>query len=249
MRPSERAGRRPQTPASPGTETSVPPGGGRHDGTQRGPQGPRADASPSLLGGRAGQAAAPPGERRAHLFLTSLGGECALLSSRAALLAAGAFVRRDAEPAPAAAAGRLSSSDSCPPLRYLLSQTRGPRASCSAPLLPSPPRQPGCGHASRKSRAGAALLLSEALMNSGRGEAKCSPSLVLANPKYSRLASHGRNVFSVTQSGLAVPEAGTHSVTPGSRNALGQRRAPGPLAATGPRSGGTTQEPRPAGEV
>lgn len=54
----------------------------------------------------------------------------------------GAFVRRDSELAPAAAAGGLSSSDSCPPLRYLLSQTRVPGPPVPSRCHPSCPRRP-----------------------------------------------------------------------------------------------------------
>lgn len=45
------------------------------------------------------------------------------------------------------------------------------------------------------------------------------------------------------------PCTGTHSVTPVGRNALGQHQAPSPLAATGPRSDGNSQEPRYQREV
>lgn len=75
-------------------------------------------------------------------------------------------------------------------------------------------------------------------MNSDCGEAKCSHSLVLANPKYSRLASPGRNVFSMTQSGPAVP-SGWHTQRDPSRQEC-PRAAPGtqPARGHGPTLGG-----------
>lgn len=86
-------------------------------------------------------------------------------------------------------------------------------------------------------------------MNSDCGEAKCSNSLVLANLKYKQACVTRQECL---QRGPIRPGSArelAHSVTPVGRSALGPHQAPSPLAATGPRSEGNSQEPRYQGEV
>lgn len=129
-----------------------------------------------------------------------------------------------------AATDRLRGSDSCEAgSATCCPQTRVPRASCSAsrchPLLSSPLQQPGCGHASRKSR-------SERSPPPVRGidkqRAAGSPSALIHQSwrarNTSRLASHGRNVFAVTWPASGYPSGLANTAGPGQQKCRPVRR-------------------------
>lgn len=96
-----------------------------------------------------------------------------------------------------------------------------------------------------KAGAGETLLLSEALINSAWRRVQMFNSLDLADRKYEQLASHARNVFSVTQ---RVSECPGTLASPGRPSQQKRRsdssRCPACSAATGWRSGDNRQDPR-----